>query len=150
MDAQDAKLAAEVNRLYWETGKSVRQIREALDITSASLYRHLETFPANRDCEDCDEALGFKNRTTRARGEATCAGCGAETKVEAPATNEAAATGQGEERAGPEEGDWVADAVDDALAGTEKIVREVLLVSVGIVALVAVAVVGFLGHKRRR
>ncbi len=138
MDDRDAALSKEVNRLYWDTERSVREVCEALDITSATLYRVLQPLPAGA-CSACGGALGFKNRTARDAGEATCADCAA--------TQEAAPDASRNGR--PADPDWVADAVDDALASTEKVFREVVVVAAGLVAVLAVGVVGFISRQRR-
>lgn len=143
MDDREQALAPDINRLYWETGESVRAVCESLDITSSTLYRLLEPLPAGA-CSACGGALGFRNRTARDSGEATCASCGA-VEWAAPGVAEPSA----EEDGRPSDPDWVADAVDDALASTEKVFREVVVVAAGLVAVLAVGVVGFISRQRR-
>jgi hypothetical protein len=55
----------------------------------------------------------------------------------------------GEDSGGGSDPDWVADAVDDALASTERAFRDVAIVAVGLVAALAVGVVGIFGRRRR-
>ncbi|HUG02501.1 MAG TPA: hypothetical protein VML95_11590 [Longimicrobiales bacterium] len=162
-DQAERALAGELNRLYWDGGMSVRQVCEALDITTATLYRLLEPLPSGGRCAACEGALGFRNRTARDGGEATCASCGATAAADADAAKGAdAAEGanaakvadaaEGADSAGSggrADPDWVADAVDDALASTEKVFREVVVVAVGVVAVLALGVVGFITRQRR-
>ncbi len=148
MDEGRKELAAELYRLYWDSDRSVRQIREELDITSAALYELLEPLPVDAACQVCGGAVGFKNRTARTNREGICLRCGEVVRVpaeKAAAAGDGAATGDG---AAPEsEPDWVSDAVDDALESTERAVRDVLFVAVGLVAVLAVGVVGLLRRR---
>ncbi len=171
MDDQERELAKEVGRQYWGTTKSVREVCESLDVTSATLYRLLQPLATGEACAACGGALGFKNRTARDAGEATCAECGAVEWVRRAHAGTGAAKGaEGKpggakgagDRAGgapgdadaaagngrPSDPDWVSDAVDDALASTEKVFREVVVVAAGLVAVLAVGVVGFLSRRR--
>ena len=143
MAEQDARLAEEIRRLYWESDLSVKKITERLDITSATLYDALEPAPAGARCTACGGAMTYRNRTARVNGDMTCAGCGRERREDG---SERPRPGTGDKNADP---DWVSDAVEDALESTEKVFRDVLLVTVGIVAVLAVGVVGLLSRQRR-
>lgn len=166
MDEGRKELTAELYRLYWDSDRSVRQIREELDITSAALYELLEPLPVDAACQVCGGAVGFKNRTARTNREGICLRCGevmrvpaekaAAAEAEDGAATEDAVTedgaaaedGAGADGAPPEsEPDWVSDAVDDALESTERAVRDVLFVAVGLVAVLAVGVVGLLRRR---
>lgn len=174
MEAGSKELAEELRRLYWESTLSVRKIRDRLDLTSNALYELLEPFPADTACPVCGGDVGYRNRTTRTNHLGTCLTCGESVRVaetgaaepaDAPDAGPARAAGAGDaadaanaadasgsagagsgERADP---DWVADAVDDALASTERVVRDVAVAAVGLVAVLAVGVVGFFGWRRR-
>lgn len=165
MDEGQKELTAELYRLYWDSDRSVRQIREELDITSAALYELLEPLPVDDACHVCGGAVGFKNRTARTNREGICLRCGEVMRVpaEKAAAAESAADvedgaaaedgGAAEDGAGADGGppesepDWVSDAVDDALESTERAVRDVLFVAVGLVAVLAVGVVGLLRRR---
>lgn len=145
MAEQDARLAEEIRRLYWESDLSVKKITERLDITSATLYDALEPAPAGARCTACGGAMTYRNRTARVNGDMTCAGCGRERREDGSERTTSRA-GDASDAADP---DWVSDAVEDALESTEKVFRDVLLVTVGIVAVLAVGVVGLLSRQRR-
>ena len=194
MDEGRKELTAELHRLYWDSDRSVRQIREELDITSAALYELLEPLPVDAACHVCGGAVGFKNRTTRTNREGVCLRCGevvrvpgeeaagrarhkagleaegktrgeageeakgqarreAEDAKDDAAARRARAAGSGDASARADgappksDPDWVSDAVDDALESTESAVRDVLFVAVGLVAVLAVGVVGLLRRR---
>lgn len=84
----DERLAREVNRLYWGTDASVADIADRLDISRRALYDAIEPAPAHLPCPECGAHLGFRNRTSRERGEAVCDACGAEMDVD-PGTSPA-------------------------------------------------------------
>ena len=160
MDEGQKEMTAELHRLYWDSDRSVRQIREELDITSAALYELLEPLPVDAACHVCGGAVGFKNRTARTNREGVCLRCGEVVRVpgeeaEGKARREPGAEAEGkarrEAREEPEgtksDPDWVSDAVDDALESTESAVRDVLFVAVGLVAVLAVGVVGLLRRR---
>ncbi|HSM35460.1 MAG TPA: hypothetical protein VK837_03600 [Longimicrobiales bacterium] len=155
MEAGSKELAEELRRLYWESTLSVRKIRDRLDLTSNALYELLEPFPADTACPVCGGAVGYRNRTTRTNHLGTCLTCGETVRVaEADAAEPTDAAGKEGDTAdkGSRERvdhDWVADAVDDALASTERVVRDVAVAAVGLVAVLAVGVVGFFGWRRR-
>ena len=75
--AEDAT-RAEVNRLYWETDRSVADIADDLGVSRRSLYEQIDARPAGRSCPECGEPLGFRNRTAVDNLEAECAACGYE------------------------------------------------------------------------
>ncbi|HKJ93069.1 MAG TPA: hypothetical protein VJ957_07865 [Longimicrobiales bacterium] len=79
----EERLAREVNRLYWGTDTSVADIADQLDISRRALYDAIETAPAHLLCPECGAALGYRNRTSRARGDAECEVCGAEVDADA-------------------------------------------------------------------
>lgn len=182
MDEGQKERTAELYRLYWDSDRSVRQIREELDITSAALYELLEPLPVDAPCHVCGGAVGFKNRTARTNREGICLRCGEVMRVpgeeaeertsgtagegakgharreardakdeSAPRRARAADSGDASARADgappQSDPDWVSDAVDDALESTERAVRDVLFVAVGLVAVLAVGVVGLLRRR---
>jgi hypothetical protein len=179
MEGGSRELAEELRKLYWESTLSVRKIRDRLDLTSNALYELLEPLPAGTACPVCGGAVGYRNRTTRSNHLGTCLTCGETVRVaeaggaESTGTADAgpaeAAGARDAARAAGERGDagddaadaagsgsrdrgdadWVADAVDDALASTERVVRDVAVAAVGLVAVLAVGVVGFFGWRRR-
>jgi len=206
MEEGQKELTAELYRLYWDSDRSVRQIREELDITSAALYQLLDPLPVDAACHVCGGTVGLKNRTARTNREGVCLRCGevvrlpgeeaegkarregeAESKGQARREAEAESKGQARREAGAEskgqarreagdakddaaarrgqaagsdnasaradgappksDPDWVSGAVDDALESTERAVRDVLFVAVGLVAVLAVGVVGLLRRR---
>jgi hypothetical protein len=166
MDDGQKERAEELRRLYWDSTLSVREIRDRMDLTSNALYELLEPQPAGAACHVCGGEVGYRNRTTRTNRDGVCLRCGEAAKVpeskvsgERPAAGKKSAkkdpgagTGKkspGEDSGGGSDPDWVADAVDDALASTERAFRDVAIVAVGLVAALAVGVVGIFGRRRR-
>jgi hypothetical protein len=78
----DERLGREVNRLYWGTDASVADIADRLDISRRALYDAIEPAPAHVPCPECGAQMGYRNRTSRDRGEAVCEACGAEVDVD--------------------------------------------------------------------
>ena len=71
----DRKLADQANELYWRSGRSVRQIAEAMDLSKSGLYALIRPLPAARTCPECGEGLVFPNRTTEGKAIASCLEC---------------------------------------------------------------------------
>ena len=78
---RDERLAAELQRLYWESDVSVGEIARRLGISRRALYDALPALPAGAACPDCGAALVYTNRTRRAAGQASCPECGSEHAV---------------------------------------------------------------------
>lgn len=95
----DERLAAEVNRLYWETDASVGEIANRLGLSRRALYDALRGRPTGSTCPACGAGLVYTNRSRRDAGQATCPACGPEVDVataeqpgvERPATGRGAA-----------------------------------------------------------
>lgn len=81
-DNEPENLAAEVNRLYWESDRSVNQIAEDLRMSKGSLYELVTPRPAAMPCPECGEEMAYPNRTARDRGFLTCPSCGFEEEEE--------------------------------------------------------------------
>lgn len=73
----DELLAAEVNRLYWESDATVSEIVDELDVSRRALYDTIRPEDAGGLCPDCGAGLVFVNRSARDKAEATCPACGA-------------------------------------------------------------------------
>ncbi len=73
--SDDRKLADQANELYWQSGQSVNQIAEAMDLSKSGLYELIRPFPADRACPECGEGLVFPNRTTEHKSIASCPEC---------------------------------------------------------------------------
>ena len=86
MIAERARLAKNVNHLYWESSESVNRIADRLDLSKGALYDLIEPAPAGGACPDCDAPLSFTNRTARDRGVAECVAC----PLQSPAAEDAA------------------------------------------------------------
>ena len=71
-------LTAEANRLYWESGQSVNQIGEELDLSKGVLYGLIAPLPAGLPCPQCGQEMVFPNRTAREKGFLACPDCGME------------------------------------------------------------------------
>ena len=71
----DQKLADRATDLYWDSGQSVNQIAEAMDLSKSGLYALIRPLPAQRDCPECGEELVFSNRTAKQKGIGSCPGC---------------------------------------------------------------------------
>ena len=77
----DERLAAEVNRLYWETDVSVGEIANRLGLSRRALYDALRGRPTGSACPACGAGLVYANRSRRDAGQATCPDCGLEVDV---------------------------------------------------------------------
>jgi hypothetical protein len=67
--------AAEANRLYWQTDKSVAEIAETLDLSRRALYEAIEPVAAGATCDICGTALYYSNRSARDASHGTCFSC---------------------------------------------------------------------------
>ena len=73
--SDDRKLADQANELYWQSGQSVNQIAEVMDLSKSGLYALIRPLPAERACPECGEGLVFPNRTTEHKAIASCLEC---------------------------------------------------------------------------
>lgn len=80
-------IAAEANRLYWETETSVADIAQQLELSRRALYDSVDPLPTSGSCEVCGTPLVYENRSARNAGVETCPSCSAdgEDEAEAPA-----------------------------------------------------------------
>ena len=89
---EEQRIAAEVNRRYWESDSSVSEIAAEVGVSRRALYSALQPEPAGASCTDCGGELVFVNRSARTSGLAQCSVCAAEQSVD---TNEAVGTAEG-------------------------------------------------------
>ena len=68
-------IAAEANRLYWETDTSVADIAQQLELSRRALYDSVDPLPTSGSCEVCGTPLVFENRSARNSGVETCPAC---------------------------------------------------------------------------
>lgn len=78
----DADTSAELNRLYWESDRSVGEIADQLDLSRRALYAGIEPRPAGAPCPECGEGLVYRNRTALENREAECPDCGRPVELE--------------------------------------------------------------------
>lgn len=71
-------IAAEANRLYWETETSVAEIAQQLELSRRALYDSVDPLPTHASCEVCGTPLVFENRSARNAGVETCPACTAD------------------------------------------------------------------------
>lgn len=71
-------IAAEANRLYWETETSVAEIAQQLELSRRALYDSVDPLPTSASCEVCGTPLVFENRSARNAGIETCPSCAAD------------------------------------------------------------------------
>ena len=83
MAKDDARQAAEANRLYWSNEASVGEISTRIGISRRALYEVLEPRPAGLPCPQCGTATVFVNRSALTSGTARCPSCDTETDVTA-------------------------------------------------------------------
>ena len=77
-------IAAEANRLYWDTETSVADIAQQLELSRRALYDTVDPLPTHRSCDVCGSPLVFENRSARNSGTETCPICDSDEIVEAP------------------------------------------------------------------
>jgi hypothetical protein len=70
-------IAAEANRLYWETETSVADIAQQLELSRRALYDSVDPLPTSGSCEVCGSPLVFENRSARNAGIEFCPACAA-------------------------------------------------------------------------
>ena len=68
-------IAAEANRLYWETETSVADIAQQLELSRRALYDSVDPLPTSGSCNVCGSPLVFENRSARNAGVETCPVC---------------------------------------------------------------------------
>jgi hypothetical protein len=84
-------IAAEANRLYWETETSVAEIAQQLELSRRALYDSVDPLPTSGTCDVCGTPLVYENRSARNAGIESCPHCDAAdyddaTPVAAPAS----------------------------------------------------------------
>jgi hypothetical protein len=77
-------IAAEANRLYWETETSVADIAQQLELSRRALYDTVDPLPTSSSCTVCGSPLVFENRSARNAGRETCPVCDSDDVAEAP------------------------------------------------------------------
>jgi hypothetical protein len=107
-------IAAEANRLYWETETSVAEIAQQLELSRRALYDSVDPLPTSGSCEVCGSPLVFENRSARNAGVETCPACAA---GEEPAAAPAAAPAPKRTRVDEEEMQRAVRVGGAALAG---------------------------------
>lgn len=148
-------VAADANRLYWESELSVSAIAEKLGISRRALYEALEPEASGVGCPDCGQPLAYANRSAQLAGEAQCVGCGLEADVPvrrkgepavAPAASARAASILEEPEAEQEEVAGPSAPLDlDALALRE---RAVMIGGAALAGIVIGALAAFVAKKR--
>jgi hypothetical protein len=76
-------IAAEANRLYWETETSVADIAQQLELSRRALYDTVDPLPTTSSCTVCGSPLVFENRSARNAGRETCPVCDSDDVAEA-------------------------------------------------------------------
>lgn len=74
-------LAAEANRLYWQTTRPAGRLADELGISRSKFYALIEPLPLAVKCEVCGSFLAFSSRTDREGGRGRCPNCGHEAEV---------------------------------------------------------------------
>jgi hypothetical protein len=64
-----------VNSLYWDSGRSVNQIAEELDLSKGALYGVIRPQQSGLGCPLCGAEVGYPNRTAKDRGSLECPTC---------------------------------------------------------------------------
>jgi hypothetical protein len=75
-------IAAEANRLYWETETSVADIAQQLELSRRSLYDSVDPLPSGATCEACGSPLVYENRSGRNAGEEMCPHCDLDEEID--------------------------------------------------------------------
>lgn len=81
METHDPELRERANALYWDSGESVNEIAESLDLSKGALYGLVEPLATDEPCPDCGTPLEFANRTARDKGLVVCPSCGFEEEL---------------------------------------------------------------------
>jgi len=75
------KVAAGVNRSYWDSDESVAEISNRFGVSRRALYEMVEPAPAGIECTECGAELYYANRSAKAANLARCLMCGHEAEV---------------------------------------------------------------------
>jgi hypothetical protein len=70
-----------LNRLYWDSLKTVDEIVGEMGIGRNSLYLSIQPLEAGAECVQCEAPMYFNNRTQRSAGTAACLVCGSATTI---------------------------------------------------------------------
>lgn len=68
-------IAAEANRMYWESETSVADIAQQLELSRRALYDSVDPLPTGASCDVCGTPLVFENRSARNSGIESCPNC---------------------------------------------------------------------------
>lgn len=74
-ETEDQKLSARANELYWQSGQSVNQIAEQMDLSKSRLYGLVQPLAAGNPCPECQADLFFPNRTAMEKRFVSCNKC---------------------------------------------------------------------------
>jgi hypothetical protein len=85
-ETEDQKLSARANELYWQSGMSVNQIAEEMDLSKSRLYSLVQPHPAESPCPECQSDLVFPNRTAMQKGFVSCGSCSFEGEADGALT----------------------------------------------------------------
>jgi|SRR5690606_22616139 len=77
-------IAAEANRLYWETDTPVAEIAQQLELSRRALYESIDPLPTSNTCAVCGSPLVYENRSARNAGVETCPNCDAQDEAPTP------------------------------------------------------------------
>ncbi len=138
-------LAAEANRLYWQTTRPAGRLADELGISRSKFYALIEPLPLTAKCPACGSFLAFSSRTDREAARGRCPHCGYETQV-AP-EDMPSVEAEAEAEAGPPPGPTEAPApvhAPELVTGLEN--RQLWLSALGGVAMGLLA--GALWRKR--
>jgi len=80
--------STEVNRLYWETEKSVAEIANQMSVSRRALYELIEPLASGMQCSRCGAELYYSNRSAKAAGIARCLICGNEKELDPDISHE--------------------------------------------------------------
>ncbi|MGH7459259.1 MAG: hypothetical protein ACREKN_09315 [Longimicrobiaceae bacterium] len=90
--------ATDLNRLYWETDKTVSELIDELRVSRNALYGAIEPLPAGAPCPDCGRETFFSNRSDRSASRANCSECGRVIAVSAAEAGTRAGSGSASPR----------------------------------------------------
>ena len=74
-ETEDQQLSARATKLYWQSGMSVNQIAEEMDLSKSRLYGLVQPLPAESPCPECQSDVVFPNRTAMQKGFVSCSSC---------------------------------------------------------------------------
>ncbi len=75
-EESSSRVAAQANRLYWQTSRPAGRLADDLGISRSKFYALIVPLRLDVGCDACGATLAFGNRSDREAGRGRCIQCG--------------------------------------------------------------------------